>query len=149
MTAPRPRFAVGALVFDASGRVLLIQRGKPPAEGRWSLPGGHVEWGEPLAAACRREVWEETGLRVSIGPLVELVERIGQDHHFVIADYLGQLDPSHGTSTVAGEPTAGGDARAARWVAMDELSAYPTTEGLAPVVQKGYELWRSLRPPAP
>ena len=98
MTAPRPTVAVGAIVFDDRGRVLLVKRGRAPARGLWSLPGGKVDGGETLAAAVAREVLEETGVTVDVGALVEVVERIvsepsdgGDDAarwHYVILDYL-------------------------------------------------------------
>ena len=81
-------------MFDASGRVLLVKRGQPPLEGIWTLPGGVVEIGETLATATAREIREETGLDVEVGPLVELVEHVERDdehrvvYHYVIADYL-------------------------------------------------------------
>jgi 8-oxo-dGTP diphosphatase len=129
MTPPRPTVAVAAIVFDPAGRVLLIERGRPPGVGLWSVPGGKVESGESLAAAVVREVAEETGVAVEVGPLVEVVERIGAEHHYVILDYL-----AHARAPTA--PRAGDDARAARFVAPDELAGLPLTDGLAPVLAK-------------
>ena len=129
MTAPRPTIAVAAIVFDADGRVLLVERGRPPGVGQWSVPGGKVEPGEALAAAVAREVAEETGVAVEVGPLVEVVERIGAEHHYVILDYLAR---AVGPAT----PRPGDDARAARFVAADELPGLPLTDGLAPVLAK-------------
>ena len=64
MTAPRPTVAVGAFVFDRERRLLVVQRGQPPGEGMWSVPGGKQEPGETLAQAVAREVREEAGLEV-------------------------------------------------------------------------------------
>ena len=75
-------------------RVLLVERGKDPLKGYWSLPGGLVETGERLEAAIRREVLEETGLVVRVVELAELFERIMHDaegrveYHYVLADYV-------------------------------------------------------------
>lgn len=127
----RPVVAVGAVAVR-DGEILLIRRGKPPAVGRWSLPGGRVEWGESLEAAVAREVEEETGLRVTVGPLAGVVERRypdgGRDagpaggFHYVILDY-------HVTVT-AGELRSGGDVTAVRWVRGSELAGLALSDGL-------------------
>lgn len=127
-----PVVGVGAVVLaQAEGRVwvLLIQRGAPPSVGIWSIPGGAVELGEGLAPACAREVAEETGLAVEVGPLVEVVERVLRDdqgrveYHYVLMDYLcrARLAP----------PRAGDDALDARWVSLEDLAA-PERAGLTP-----------------
>jgi len=133
VSTARPTVAVGAIVFDERGRVLLIQRGTPPREGLWTVPGGRVELGESLAAEVEREVMEETGLRVRCGGMVEVVERItiegGATWHYVILDFLAEV--------VAGEVRHGDDAKDARWFTMDELDGAALTEGLMPVIEKG------------
>ena len=123
-----PVVAVGAFVFDAAGRVLLVQRGTPPAAGRWTVPGGKLEPGETLAAAVAREVREETGLVVEVGALVEVVERIADGYHYVILDYAARA--------VGGALAAGSDAAAARFVDDAELAALPLTDGLLPVLAR-------------
>ncbi len=117
---------VGAvIVADAvDRRVLVVQRGRPPGVGLWSVPGGRVEPGESDEQAVRREVREETGLDVSVGAPVGRLERPGRDPGtvYVITDSAG---------TVAGGTlVAGDDAAAVRWVTYDELCRLPVTESL-------------------
>ena len=89
----RPVVGVGAVVLDGA-RVLLIKRGNAPLKGQWSLPGGGVEVGETLEQAVAREVLEETGLTIEVGPIVEVLDRISRDgdgrveHHFVLVDFV-------------------------------------------------------------
>src|SRR6476646_2063474 len=95
----RPVVGVGAVVLDGS-RVLLIKRGHAPLKGQWSLPGGGVETGETLEQAIAREVLEETGLTIDVGPMVEVLDRISRDadgrveNHYVLIDFVGR--PSGG-----------------------------------------------------
>ncbi|HKW01451.1 MAG TPA: NUDIX hydrolase [Vicinamibacterales bacterium] len=100
----RPVMGVGAVILTDDGRVVLVKRGQEPLAGEWSLPGGVLEIGETLEAGVAREIREETGLIVDVGPLVELFDRILLDdggavqYHFVLADYLchprqGRLEP--------------------------------------------------------
>jgi ADP-ribose pyrophosphatase YjhB (NUDIX family) len=116
-------------------RVLLIRRGRPPGEGLWSVPGGRLEPGETLAQAVAREVREETGLVVEVGPLACVVERMGDGYHFVILDYLARV--------IGGELAAATDAAAARFVDDAELATLPTTEGLVDALTRA----RAIRRP--
>jgi ADP-ribose pyrophosphatase YjhB (NUDIX family) len=85
---------IGAVVVMSETSVVLVRRAHEPLAGRWSLPGGAVELGETLPAAVAREVLEETGLVVDVGPVVDAVDHIDVDsegkiaYHFVIVDYL-------------------------------------------------------------
>lgn len=120
---PQPQLGVGAVaVMD--GAILLILRGQPPSKGAWSLPGGRVEWGEPMAEALRREVLEETGLVVAVGQVAGVVERIHPDEgfHYVIVDYHVQV--------TGGRLQAGGDVTDARWVPLGEIGRLPLAPGL-------------------
>lgn len=131
-----PVCAVAAIVFDPEGRVLLVERGKPPGEGLWSVPGGRLVGSETLAQGVAREVREETGLVVEVGPLSCVVERMGDDFHFVILDYLARV--------VGGTLAAGSDARAARFVDEPELAKLPLTDGLVDVLTRAratYATW--------
>ena len=132
-----PVLSVAGVVL-AGDQVLLVKRGRPPAKGIWSIPGGAVEVGETLQAALVREIREETGVKVEVGPLVEVVERILPDphgkmeYHYVILDYLCFAPLS--------EPRAGSDAAQARWVAFGELSQAGLTPDTERVVRRAQEL---------
>ncbi len=121
-------------MFDR-GRVLLVKRGAHPAKGYWSIPGGKLRGGETLAEAVERELFEETGLRVQVGALVEVYERLprpgagGDDAHFVVLDYLCEA--------TGGLLRAGDDADEARWFSVEALEGLHLTAGAAGVVRKG------------
>lgn len=118
-----PEVCVGAIAVD-NDCLLMIRRGHGPAAGEWSVPGGRVEQGETLAEAVVRELAEETGLEGVCDRLVGWVERIGDDYHYVILDFLVEvLDGS--------EPVAGDDAAEARWVPLPEVADYALVDGLA------------------
>ncbi len=119
---PRPEVCVGAVVIDRD-RILLVERGRGAAVGKWSVPGGRVEPGETLAEAVVREVAEETGLAVSCGPFLGWVERIDAGHHFVIMDFLAVLKQD-------GSPEAGDDAADVAWVPLDRLDEVDLVDGL-------------------
>lgn len=138
----RPLVGVGAVLFSPElDRVLLVQRGAPPAEGLWSFPGGLVDAGEPLRQACMREVREETGMEADLNDLAKVVERIIPDnherieYHFVILDFWG-------TASANDQPRAGSDARQVRWVAMDELDSLSTTRGVPEAIRRALQLAR-------
>ncbi|MFL6138506.1 MAG: NUDIX hydrolase [Frankiaceae bacterium] len=110
--------AVGAVVVDDAGRLLLVRRAREPGAGRWSLPGGRVEPGEDDAAALRREMREETGLEVEVGQLVGRVERAGPGGVvYAISDYR--------CAAIGGSPRAGSDAAALGWFGPGEIDALP------------------------
>lgn len=115
--------AVGAIVRRAD-ELLLVKRGREPAVGEWSVPGGRVEPGEMLMEAVTRELHEETGLHGVCGRLVGWVERIGEDRHFVILDF---------EATVTGDldPRPGSDASEARWWPVSEVARLQLVDGLA------------------
>ena len=88
-----PVAGVGGVIIDGDS-VVLVKRAYPPRQGEWSLPGGLLELGESLADGVRREMLEETGLVVQVGPLIEVFDRVHRDeegrvrYHFVIVDFV-------------------------------------------------------------
>ena len=123
MSPRRPELAVGAIVVEA-GSLLMVRRARAPGAGRWSVPGGRVEAGERVSDAVAREVSEETGVAVVPGELAGWVERIDDDHHFVILDFFAS------PRTSGSAPVAGDDAADARWVPTGEIAALDLVEGL-------------------
>ena len=101
----------------------MIKRGHEPGAGLWSIPGGRIEPGETDAEALVREMLEETGLAVEVGPLIGSVRRPGLDGAVIdIRDYA---------ATVAGGTLRpGDDAADARWVEAADLDSLEITEGL-------------------
>lgn len=117
-----PLVGVGIVVVR-DDRVLLIQRGKPPRKGQWSIPGGMQKLGETVRDAALREALEETGLSVEIKGLLDVVDLIDTDdegrtcRHYTLVDFWG-VAPS-------GEPCAGDDAMDAHWFTRSEVDALP------------------------
>ena len=106
-----PLLATDCVILDAFLRVLLIRRKHPPYQGAFALPGGLVEIGETVEGACRRELLEETGLRVESLRLLGIYSEPSRDPrgHVCSIAYLGRIDSA--------VPVAGDDAAAVEWVA--------------------------------
>jgi 8-oxo-dGTP diphosphatase len=141
----RPIVGVGAVVVD-NDRVLLVRRAHEPLKGEWSLPGGAVEVGETLRDAVTREVLEETGLEVEVGPVVEVLDRIRPDpdgrvrYHFVLIDYLCRL--------VGGTLACASDAEDVAWAGLNELGGYGVAESAIAVIRQAFDLIRSASDPS-
>lgn len=116
-----PTIGVGAVVVE-DGRLLLVRRAKPPAEGLWAVPGGRVEPHETVRDAVAREATEETGLRVEVGPLAWTGRVRGPSHDYLLFDYFARV--------VGGELAAGSDAAEARWVPLDDVEDLPVVPAM-------------------
>jgi 8-oxo-dGTP diphosphatase len=120
--SPIPILGVGAVIWNNKREIVLIRRGKPPRLGQWSIPGGHVEFGEGLRQAIEREAREETGLEIEIKGLIDVIDSISRDangailRHYVLVDFTAR--------TVSGELRAGTDAADARWVPYESIDEY-------------------------
>lgn len=138
----RPIVGVGAIVLGPEG-VLLIQRGKPPRAGSWSLPGGAQEVGETVFDAARREIQEETGLAVDVHGIVDVVDSITKDadgiveYHYTLIDVFATASPRMNA-------IAGGDAAAVVWTQVDDLSRFSLWSETERVIHKAHGMWRAL-----
>ncbi len=110
---PRRVTPCAGVVCLRGDEVLLIRRGKPPREGEWSIPGGRIEPGETAGAAALRELGEETGVRAELLGLVDVVDYIAPERHYVLIDYAARW--------LSGEPAPGDDAVDARFVPLDQI----------------------------
>jgi ADP-ribose pyrophosphatase YjhB (NUDIX family) len=125
--------SVGVVVVR-DHQALLIRRGNEPARGRWSIPGGVIETGELLHDAARRELREECGIEIEVGPMLQIFESVTRDpegrvrFHYIILDLLGRH--------ASGEVTPGGDVLDASYVSADELDALDVLPDAAKLVRE-------------
>ena len=131
----RPIPGVGVAVLD-EGKILLVRRGRDPGRGLWAVPGGKVEMGERLVDTARREVREETGLVIEVGPVVWVGESIGPGEppawHYALIDFVGRV--------LGGTLAAADDAAEVGWFRLAEarrLPLTPTMGGLLDALEVG------------
>jgi len=128
-----PQFGIG-IVLLRGDEVLLVRRGKPPAIGAWSLPGGRQELGETAEACARRELLEETGLQAGELRLIGHVDSIHRDaegrieYHYTILDF--------GARHIGGEAVAGDDVTELAWVREAEFDAYGLWDEARRIIRK-------------
>jgi ADP-ribose pyrophosphatase YjhB (NUDIX family) len=141
-----PVAAVAAVVFDDQDRLLLVRRGKEPGKGLWGIPGGGVELGEQLDEAIKRELREETGLKVKPIDIITVVDRVYRDDdglirfHYIIVEFLCRAGN--------GVPRASDDVDRALWVSLEEARTYPLPSITQEVIEKAWDLFmrQSARP---
>jgi ADP-ribose pyrophosphatase YjhB (NUDIX family) len=140
---PAPLIGVAAAVFDTEGRILLVQRGKPPRAGQWGLPGGLLDLGERLTDGVRREVWEECAIEIEVCDLVDAFEPILHDeqgrieYHYVVLDYWARY--------VAGKAVAQDDAQAVAWVDPSDMDDFRVSADTAGVITRAHTAWQAAQ----
>ena len=140
----RPIVGVAAVVIE-DDRVVLVRRGRPPAYGEWSLPGGAVEPGESLEEAVVREVAEEIGLKVEVVEVVAVLDRIFWDqegevhYHYVLIDFLCRK--------TGGKLQASSDAISCSQVPFAALAQYNLTKETRGVISRAYQRVSGGSPP--
>ena len=140
MTAPKypsaPQVGIGIVVLRGAD-VLLVRRGKAPAKGAWSLPGGRQELGETAEACARRELLEETGVTVGPLTLIAHVDSIHRDaagrieFHYTILDFGARYD--------AGAAIPGDDVTEVAWVNPKDFDAYKLWPVARTVIAQTFE----------
>jgi 8-oxo-dGTP diphosphatase len=126
------------VVVWKGGHVLLIQRGKEPMRGAWSIPGGSHDLGETVREAAVREVMEETGVEIALGPIIDVIDTVRRDPdgrvrtHYTLVDFAA--------TWVAGEPAAGDDAMNAEFVPYEEALTRLTWSETARIIRQSRRL---------
>lgn len=136
---------VGAVIFRGD-EILLIRRGRPPFKGYWSIPGGKLKHGETLRAGLAREVREETGGEIEIGPLIDVFEALPGEidqrapgDHMLLIDFVAEWR--------GGAPVAGDDAAAAEFVGYEEALARLAWDKTRLAIARALEIRRAAAKP--
>jgi ADP-ribose pyrophosphatase YjhB (NUDIX family) len=128
-----PLVGVGALVIE-SDKILVVKRENEPGKGLWSIPGGLLELGERVRDGAVRETEEETGIKIEIDSLIDVVDSVTKDengrirYHYVLIDFLAH--------PIGGKLNPNSDVKEAKWVTFEELKRLPTTRTLKYLLEK-------------
>ena len=137
----RPLIGVGVVVLGPAG-FLMIQRGKPPREGSWSLPGGAQKLGETVFETAKREALEETGIEVEVVGLLDVVDSIRKDdvgsvqYHYTLVDVAAR--------PIGGKLCAGGDAADAGWFALKDVASLGLWSETVRIIELALEMAEAL-----
>jgi ADP-ribose pyrophosphatase YjhB (NUDIX family) len=133
----RPHVGIGVLLVR-NEKLLLVKRKYAPDAGMWSIPGGHLELGEKVKHAAKRECEEETGLKVRVTKLAGIIDKVMKDEkgkiefHYVLINYFVEQiegDPQQ-------PPKAADDALAAKFVPFSDLKGYNLTKSLIELLKE-------------
>ena len=128
--------AGGVIIID--DEVLIIKRKTEPDAGKWTIPGGAINVGEKIKDGLKREIFEETGLEVEVGNLLDIAEKIFKDskgkiiYHYVILDYLCKY--------ISGSMRASSNAEELMLVKMCDLDKIELVNGMRRVIEKAFDL---------
>lgn len=132
----RPIVAVGAAVRRGE-QVLIVQRGKAPSYGVWTVPGGAVELGERMDEAVVREVREECGIEVAVGEPVGVLDAVTRDeqghilYHYAIVDFAAEY--------VSGTLALSDELLGAAWITPDQFDVYDVPSKAREVLLKALQ----------
>ncbi len=132
----RPLIGVGGIVFR-DDHVLLVKRAREPSKNKWSIPGGLVKIGETLEMAIKREIYEETKVKVQVVDIVAILDRIIRDaqnkieFHYVLIDFLCK-------PLSVNEPVRGDDSKDSRYVKLSDLHKFSLTRGTKDVIMQAF-----------
>jgi ADP-ribose pyrophosphatase YjhB (NUDIX family) len=129
-----PAPTASAIVVDDAGRVMLGRRGIEPFRGLWDAPGGFMRPGEDGEEAARRELEEETGVEIAVGPVLAILPDTygGEGVSTLNVFYLARI--------VRGEPTPASDVAEIAWFGPGELP--PPAQIAFACVREALDRWR-------
>jgi len=133
----RPIIGVGAVIWRGD-HFLMVRQSTPPRDGLWGLPGGAQELGETIVSALTREIREETGLEVSVGPLIDVIDAIMDDEENRIRFHYTLLD--YRCDWRRGEARPDSDVEEVRWTRLGELDDLPMWDETRRIIERSAEL---------
>jgi len=137
MIKPFPQVGVGVVIINKSDEILLVKRGNHPNKGKWTIPGGHLEPGETIISAAKREIYEETGLKINNPVLIDAVDLIQKNEngellkHYILIDYA--------VREFKGIEIAGSDATEIKWVDKSQIKNYVEWDKTVKIITKSLQ----------